>query len=361
VPFPPQSGFKRDEELMKIQSIGVRLPSRTVTNDDILQFLEDHSNGIAKPILRTYQRMVKGLLKMAGSNTRVIRDTEKSEAASTFIKGAIEDALEKANLSKDDIDLMIYCGVGKGFLEPANAYFYANAMGMSCSCFDIADACMSWIRALEISYHFLKSGRYRAVLVVNGEFNMHHGMPDNFVVKNLRQIEYTFPTYTIGEAATATVLVPSEQEWKFTFKTLPELCDLCTIPLDGYESFVEHTNRLAKNGLYNFVSYGREMFANADKILAPLVKETVGDLNAPDIFFPHAASDAAYLTASKKLGLPLDKMYAKVFPLYGNLVSASIPTAMDMAMKEGLLKRGSKVVFCPASAGMVYGVVQFTY
>jgi 3-oxoacyl-[acyl-carrier-protein] synthase III len=346
---------------MRIESIGVRLPSRTVTNEDILQWLEDQSNGISKVVLKTYQRMVKGLLKMAGSQTRLIRDKEKSETASSFITGAISDALEKAGRSKDDIDLMIYCGVGKGFLEPANAYFYANAMGMECSCFDIVDACMSWIRALEISYQFLRSGSYRAIMIVNGEFNMHHGMPDNFVVKNLRQIEYTFPTYTIGEAATATIVVPSDAEWKFTFKTLPQLCDLCTIPLDGYDNFVEHTNRLAKNGLNNFVSYGREMFASADKVLAPLVKETVKDLDEPDIYFPHAASDAAYLTASKKLGIPLEKMYAKVFPAYGNLVSASIPTAIDMALKEGRLKRGSKVVFCPASAGMVYGVVQFVY
>jgi 3-oxoacyl-[acyl-carrier-protein] synthase III len=346
---------------MKIESIGVRFPSRKVTNDDILKFLEDQSNGISKVVLKTYQRMVKGLFKMAGSDVRFIRDTEKQEAAIGFIKGAMEDALEKAGRSKDDIDLLIYCGVGKGFLEPANAYFYASAMQMECSCFDISDACMSWIRSLEISYEFLKSGRYKTIMVVNGEFNVHHGFPDNFVVKNLRQIEYTFPTYTIGEAATATILVPSDREWKFTFKTVPELCDLCTIPLDGYEGFVEPSQRLAKNGLYNFVSYGREMFANADEVLAPLVEEAVGNLDEPDIYFPHAASDAAYLSASKKIGIPLEKMYAKVFPAYGNLVSASIPVGIDMAIKEGRLARGNKVVFCPASAGMVYGVVQFVY
>jgi 3-oxoacyl-[acyl-carrier-protein] synthase III len=54
-------------------------------------------------------------------------------------------------------------------------------------------------------------------------------------------------------------------------------------------------------------------------------------------------------------------MFAEVFPLYGNLVSASIPVGMDMALKSGRLKRGSKVVFCPASAGMVYSAVQFVY
>ncbi len=346
---------------MKIEAVGVRFPSKKVTNDDILQFLEYHSNGVAKPVLKTYQRIVKGMLKMAGSQVRYIRDMEKPEVASVFIKGAMTDVLERAGRSKDDIDLLIYCGVGKGFLEPANAYFYANAMGMECSCFDIADACMSWIRSLEIAYEFLKSGRYRTIMIVNGEFNIHHGLPDNFKVTSLRQVEYTFPTYTIGEAATATIVSGSDKEWRFTFKTLPQLCDLCTIPLDGYESFITANHRIGKNGVYNFVSYGREMFANADQVLGPLVRDTVKDLDEPDIYFPHAASDAAYLTSSKKVGIPLDKMYAKVFPAYGNLVSASIPTAIDMALKEGRLKRGDKVVLCPASAGMVYAVVQFVY
>jgi len=350
-----------EEVLMKIESIGIRIPSRKVTNDDILQWLEEHSNAASRTLLKTYQRMVKGLFKLAGSKVRYIRNAEQNETAATFIKEAMTEALARAGRTKDEIDLLIYCGVGKGFLEPANAYFYANALGMSCSCFDISDACMSWIRALEISYHFLRSGRYRTIMIVNGEFNNQHGFPDNFRVKSLRQIEYTFPTYTIGEAASATIVSASEKEWSFTFKTLPQLCDLCTIPLEGYEHFVEPSKRLAKNGLYNFVSYGREMFQNAAEVLAPLVKEAVDDLDGPDIYFPHAASDAAYLVASKHLGIPLDKMYAKVFPAYGNLVSASIPTAMDMAITEGRLQRGHKVVFCPASAGMVYGVVQFVY
>ena len=220
---------------------------------------------------------------------------------------------------------------------------------------------MSWIRALEISYEFFKSGRYKHIMIVNGEFNSHHGYPDNFEVKDLRQVEYTFPTCTIGEAASATILGASDQEWKFAFKSLPELADLCTIPLDGYDNFVEPSRRLGRNGLYNFVSYGREMFDAARRYLAPLVKQLVGDLNDPGIYFPHAASDAAYLSASKEMSLPVDKMFAKVFPSYGNLVSASITVGMHMAITEGRLVRGSKVVFCPASAGMACGAVQFAY
>jgi 3-oxoacyl-[acyl-carrier-protein] synthase III len=346
---------------MRIESIGVRTPSRKVTNDDILSWLEEHSKGTPALIMKTYQRVVKGLFNAAGSKIRYIRDQEKNEKASQFIAGAMEDALQKASLKASDIDLLIYCGVGKGFLEPANAYFYAQTMGMTCSCFDIVDACMSWIRALEISYEFFKSERYHRIMIVNGEFNSHHGFPDNFKVRDLRQVEYTFPTYTIGEAASATILSPSDAEWKFAFKSLPELADLCTIPLDGYDDFVEPSKRLGRNGLYNFVSYGREMFDAARRHLTPLVKQLVGDLDAPDIYFPHAASDAAYLSASKDMSLPIDKMFAKVFPSYGNIVSASIPMGMHMALDEGRLKRGHKVVFCPASAGMVYGAVSFAF
>jgi 3-oxoacyl-[acyl-carrier-protein] synthase III len=346
---------------MRIDSIGAKVPSRRVTNADILQLLEEHSNGISPIMLRTYQRMVKGLFTMAGSEIRYARDEKKNEKAGDFIIGAMKEALEKADLAAGDIDLLLYCGVGKGFLEPANAYFYAQTMGMSCSCFDIVDACMSWIRALEIAYEFFKSGRYKHIMVLNGEFNIHHGYPDNFKIKHLRQIEYTFPTYTIGEAATATIVSPSEKEWKFAYKSVPALADLCTIPLDGYENFVEPTHRIGKNGINNFVSYGKELFDAANRYLIPLVKELVSDVNEPDIYFPHAASDAAYLTASKNHFLAAGKMFAKVFPSYGNIVSASIPMGMYMALDEGALKRGHKVVFCPASAGMVYGVVRFVY
>ncbi|HVO37880.1 MAG TPA: 3-oxoacyl-[acyl-carrier-protein] synthase III C-terminal domain-containing protein [Spirochaetia bacterium] len=346
---------------MRIESIGVSVPTRKITNEDILRLLEEKSNGISPLILKTYQRMVKGLFTMAGSDIRYIRDTDKDEKAADFIIMAVEGALEKANLRPQDIDLLIYCGVGKGFLEPANAYFYAQKMGMSCSCFDIVDACMSWIRALEVSYEFFRSGRYRHVMILNGEFNIQHGFPDNFKIQNLRQIEYTFPTYTIGEAATATILSASDSEWKFAYKSVPALADLCTIPLDGYENFVDPNKRIGKNGVYNFVSYGKELFDAARRYLVPVVRELVPDFDEPDIYFPHAASDAAYLSASRDAAVPEEKMYAKVFPAYGNVVSASIPMGMDMALKEGRLKRGHDVVLCPASAGMVYSAVRFVY
>lgn len=347
---------------MRIASVALRHPSRLITNDEIVSLLEECSNGVEPKVLRKYQRLVRGLLKRAGSVTRYVRDEQRGERAGDLVREAMLQALEQASMAPADIGMLIYCGVGKGFLEPANAYFYAQATGLTCSCFDIADACMSWMRALEISYRFLRSGTLRTAMIINGEFNYkEHGYPENFDVKGVEQIEYTFPTYTIGEAATATIVTASDAEWRFDYHSVPDLCGLCNIPLAGYDDFVDPSDRIALNGVSKFVAYGYELFARAEQYLLPLVCRTVGDLDAPDIYFPHAASSAAYLRAGRSAGIRNGKMYTEVFPKLGNLVSASIPAAMVLAEQEGRLKRGDRVVLVPASAGMVFGVGQFTY
>jgi len=157
------------------------------------------------------------------------------------------------------------------------------------------------------------------------------------------------------------VVTASDAEWSFHFRTRSDLCDLCNIPLEGFDDFVLPSARLGRNGIQNFVAYGQEMFASAEDQLADLLKEVIGNLDEPDIYFPHAASSTAYLTNGKRIGIKPEKMYAEVFPRYGNVVSASIPVGIYLAEQEKRLKRGDLVVLCPASAGMVYGVVKFRY
>ena len=346
---------------MRIESVAVKLPSRKVTNDDIFAFIEEASPDVSRVVRQTYLRMTRTLLDKCGAKTRFIRDKEKKEKAQELILAAMREALAKASMDKDDIDLIIYCGVGKGFLEPANAYFYADAMKMHASCYDVVDACMSWIRALEIAYHFLMFGKYQRIMVINGEFNAYdHGFPELFEIQSLSQLEYTFPTYTIGEAASATILTRSGNEWTFDFKSVPALCDLCTIPLEGYRDYVNGSKKFGLNGINKFVSFGGQLFSNADKYLTDLLRQCVKDVDEPVLYIPHAASSKAYESSARGF-IDLDKMFTRVFPEYGNLVSASVPAGIHLALEEGRLKRGDKIVLCPASAGMVFSVTQLTY
>jgi 3-oxoacyl-[acyl-carrier-protein] synthase III len=347
---------------MKIESISARIPSLELSNEQILDDLGRYNPDLPETRLKRYQRQVAYLLKKSGSRTRFIRDRENGETAVDLVKSAMAEALKEADACKSEIDLLIFCGVGKGFLEPANAYFYANAMDMNCQCFDISDACMGWTRSLEIAYMFLKFHPHRHVMVINGEFTAYeYGYPVLFRIKHPKQIEYTFPAYTIGEAATATILSGSHQDWSFDYDSAPELVDLCTIPLKGYEDFCEKRGNHGLNGIYGFVSYGGEIFDSSIKRLVSLVRQKVKEIDRPDIWFPHVASSNACLEAGNILGIHAEKLYVKAFPVYGNLVSASIPVAMNMAISEKKLVRGDRVVLCPASAGMVFAVVQFVF
>ena len=208
----------------------------------LIDMIDRSNQDISKLARFRYLQMVRVLYDRIGAQTRHVRDTERGERACDLILGAIDAALAKADLAPGDIDLVIYCGVGRGFIEPANAYFYAKARGMRrASCFDVTDACMSWIRALQIAYLTIRSGACRTAIVINGEF--HLGMHDHWEIRSLSALKYCFPMYTIGEAATATVLVADEEEWKFDYSIRSDLADLCTIPLKGYEEFVEPSPR----------------------------------------------------------------------------------------------------------------------
>jgi 3-oxoacyl-[acyl-carrier-protein] synthase III len=232
---------------MKIAAISYRVPSRVMTNSDMIEMVDELNPNVSRPRKAVYFRAVDTLYRRLGAKTRHVRDIVRGEKASDMILGAMDDALARAGMAPEDIDLLIYCGVGRGFLEPANAYFYAKARGMrTTNCFDVTDACMSWVRAIQIAYQMLSVGAFRNVMVINGEF--HLGIHDRWRIETLESLAYSFPMFTIGEAATATILLPGEQDWRFDYASQTDHADLCTIPLPEYSQFVAPSNRIGLNG-----------------------------------------------------------------------------------------------------------------
>ncbi len=344
---------------MKIAAVSYRVPSTKVSNDDVIEHIARSNPNVTAARKERYLSAVRQLFNACGAHSRHWIATENDRPLD-LILGAMDDALEQADMRANDIDLVIYCGVGRGFIEPANAYFYAKAKKMSkANCFDITDACMSWIRALHMSYMLLKAGYFRRAMIINGEF--HFGIHDNWAMRDLRSLEHTFPMYTIGEAATATILVPSNEEWTFDYASQPELADLCTIPLPGYKDFAEPSKRIGLNGIGRFVSFGREILNHGSKITADLIRNSIEDLSSKAWYFPHAPSTTVYESVFKKLKAPTEKLFLDVFPRFGNIVSASIPVGLSLAREQARLNRGDPIALVPASAGMVASVVQFNF
>ena len=347
---------------MRISSIAIKIPSLKLSNEEMISEIDKHNDDLPRKVVDRYKRELAYLLKKSGAETRYLRDRSKGETAIRLLKSAMSEALAEADLDKSEIDLLIFCGVGRGFIEPANAYFCAQAMGMDCNCFDVADACMSWVRSLEIAQNFLASPSYKNIMVVNAEFTVYeYGYPDVFRIRSPRQMAYTFPAYTIGEAAAATILTKTDEKWTFDFESAPEAATLCYLPLKGYEDFCEKSGNIGLNGSNGFVSFGGQLFEIAVERMTRLVQAKVPEIAKPDIWFPHVAASDPFRQAAEILKIDPQKFFTGGFPVYGNVISASIPVAMHLAIRANRLTRGQHVVLCPVSAGMCFAIVQFVF
>jgi 3-oxoacyl-[acyl-carrier-protein] synthase III len=344
-----------------IRSIALRTPSRCVTNEDIVRLIHAHNSESPSSEVSDYCAVITKLLRKSGAHTRYFRDKQQGERAFDLLIDAVQSAISDAGLSKSKIDLIIYCGVGRGFLEPANAAFVAKAVGLSCDTFDVSEACMSWVRSLQLAYNLLAMRSYRDILVVNAEFNVYeHGIPNIFAICSPDRLKYSFAALTVGEAATATVLASSPKKWKFRFRSAPELAPLCNLPLPGFEEFCGADVRLGLNGTHQLVSFGSELSKAAVRQMIAFVNDTYANVDGIDLWLPHAASEANFRLIARKVGVG-ERLYTKVFRRYGNLISASIPAAIVMAQQDGMLRRGNRIVMCPATAGMAFGLVEGEY
>ncbi|MGB3439126.1 MAG: 3-oxoacyl-[acyl-carrier-protein] synthase III C-terminal domain-containing protein [Actinophytocola sp.] len=336
------------------------LPSRTVTNDDILNEITTHSANHFDGDLDRAVRRIGNLLRFTGSDER--RWLADGERPIDLLRDAAADALDRAELRPDQIELLIYTGIGRGFLEPGGAYHAAAALGLGgAHCFDILDACMSWTRAVHVAESLFRSGQYCTAMIVNAEFSLRDGgraFPHLFRLTSNADLDSVFPAYTLGEAATATVLTAEDNApWEFQFISRPDLAPLCNVTLEGYEGYSEPSDKLAANGVGYFASYGFELHeVGVTDTLTVLERLGV----APDTvtaLFTHASSKNIWQGMADKVGLghTIEHVYHKT----GNVVSASIPAAIAAAIDAGRLRPGERGVGWVGSAGMSFGAFTF--
>jgi 3-oxoacyl-[acyl-carrier-protein] synthase III len=357
---------------MRIAGIAASFPSRVVTNDDIVAMITRHSEGGFDGDLPQAVRRIRHLLRYSGIETR--RWLAAGEQPIQFLSDCVSQALREAGWKPKDIDVLVYVGVGGGFKEPGNAYMVAHALGLhSVQCFDLRDACMSWSRALQVLYHLFRSDpSYRRALLVNAEFNCHESDPrvaPHFALRDSAEIEWHLPAYTIGEAATATLLeADPTREWEFHFSSRPDLADLCTITEPGFEGFCTigleadagavTRSKIGRNGSIAFTSFGADLFATFSEEGPAVFRRLRCRFEDIRMVFPHAASKKLYEDVGRAVGSP-PTYY--VYPQYGNIVSASVPAGIALASQAGRIKPGDRLIGWVGSAGMSFAAYSFIY
>ncbi len=345
---------------MKIASVKFVHPKKKMTNQDVVDLVREHSQHVFEGDIDTALNSVGYMLDSIGIKERY---WFTDETPLQLMVEAAEAAFVEANIDRQDIDVLIFCGIARGFLEPADSYFIAQALGMDkVDCFDVMDACMAWSRTTDIVESFFKSGRYKTALVVNAESYFNNGgvsYPSNFTLKNFRSLEYSFGAYCGGDGAAATILTADGDDWERHYFSKKEGADLCTIPLAGYEGRCKDASLIALNGLGAFTSFSSRVFASFQSMI-DILEKISPHFNDVKAIYAHTGGDVnAYEQWAKAAGAGGKVKY--LFPLYGNLGTVSMPASLATDIDSGELKRGDKVGCWLGSSGMSFTSYVLTY
>lgn len=344
---------------MKIASFSCKFPELIITNDDIYNKIEEHSNAyLSKKQMKQVLNITKNLLNLSGTKERRLR--ADGERAADFVIAAGRNALEKAFLKPTDIDLLIYAGIGRGWIMPGLANLFQDELGMIHStCFDIIEACQSWLRALHVSFNFIKNKVYKNIMILNGEFTMHEHA--NFVIKNVDELEYRYPAFTVGEAATATILTDDENETPhFEFVTEASLHPLSKIPLPSIHQYSSNEKCPELDPLIAFAYYDVVMNFMKEKIPEIYFNSPELKKRDVDICFCHPSIHPLKGTSiANTVGLE-DKVIT-AYPQYGNISAATIPVSINKAVELGRIERGMKMLILVGSVGASCGIAHLTY
>lgn len=180
-----------------ITAVGSCLPAQRLTTAHL-----QHRIGTASgfPLPRALLETVTGIRER-----RIARD---DEYASTLAVTAARQALSRADLDPLDIDLLVFASATRDVAEPATAHIVADALGTIGHCFDVSNACNSFVNGIDVGRSMVLAGRARRVLVVTGE------TPTRSMRRRLDSLEQArsaFAGFTFGDAGAAVVLEPVER------------------------------------------------------------------------------------------------------------------------------------------------------
>lgn len=345
---------------MRIDTISYALPSERVTNESLIsEVLRKSRKHFSLGELSQLERKIRRFLRLSGSEVRFHRS--KGEKAVDFALKAGRKALDKAGIDPEDIDLLIYAGVGRGWIEPATANLFQSELKLvGATCFDVLDACASWIRSLSIAKSYLDQAIYRTVMILNCEFSFREYA--NLEISSLETLENSFSAFTMGEAATATIVSQGAdpKTSSFSFRSWGEKHDLCKIALPNASDFSPPDDKSLRKPM-SFTTLPSELLSFTIGKLVGHFKDTPAIAKLiHDKVFIHAVSGPSVAKVARGVGCGGEQLFES-HSRFGNTVSASLPLAMAVADEEGQLERDMRVLLLMGSAGVTTGIGSFEY
>lgn len=323
---------------MQLRSIitgtGSYVPKRVMKNSDLEKMVDTSDEWI---IERTGIRE----RRIAGSR----------QAASDLGIEAAKKALESAGVRPRKIDMIMVATVTGDMPVPSTASFIQDKLGAKhAAAFDLNAACSGFLYGLAMADSFIRSGSYKKILLVGTE-----------VLSRFTDWEDRSTCILFGDAAGAVVVEPSPGDRGILSTQLHSngsMWDLLYLPGGGSRHPVSRDT--IKEGVHYLKMKGNETFKVAVRTLEKLVIDTLKTNKIKpselSLLIPHQANLRIIMATAKRLKIPMEKVVVNL-DRYGNTSSASIPMALDEAVRTGRVRKNDYILLEAFGGGLTWASV----
>lgn len=308
----------------RIVGTGSALPKTRISNEDLAQRVDTSDEWI-----------------VARTGIRFRHIAQDGETTSTLATDACQKALKAANVEAGEVDLIILATATPDQTFPASATKVQAALGIDdCIAFDVAAVCSGFLYALSVADSMIRAGAARTALVIGSE-----------TFSRILDWEDRTTCVLFGDGAGAVVLRAEEGESGILATALhADGRHNGLLYVDGGPSTTGTVGKVRMKG--------SEVFRHAVTNLASVMKEVLdkASLGTDDIDWvvPHQANARILDATARKLGLPAEKVIMTV-DQHANTSAASVPLALDLAVRDGRIKSGDLVVLEAMGGGFTWG------
>lgn len=327
-----------------ITGVGHYVPERVVTNHDLAKVMDTNDEWIQE---RT------GIVER-----RHIEPGSKISSTDLGVKAA-ENALKDAGITAQDIDFILFATLSPDYYFPGNGVLVQKALGCkTIGAMDVRNQCSGFVYALSTADAFIKSGKYKNILVIGAEVHS-FGLDMSDEGRGVSVI--------FGDGAGAVIVSGTEEDRGIISTNMHsegEFAEELAVLFPGTklgwsDEVMKEGHGITKKELYPHMN-GNYVFKHAVTRFPESIQEALTDANLKpedvDLFIPHQANLRISQFVQRQLGFPDDKVFNNI-QKYGNTTAASIPIALSEAKAAGKVNKGDTILMTAFGAGFTWGSV----
>jgi len=333
-----------DRSGVQVTGFGYALPERTVGSAEVEAGVAGGAGAF---------RLPPGIVAL-GSGVHYRQWRASDQHASDLAAQAARQALADAGVHPDQIDLLIFGAASQDVAEPATANIVQAALGCGrASCFDVKNACCSFLNALDVAHGAVETGRAHRVLVVSGEVLSPLA---GAAIGNLGELQRRFAGLTLGDGAGAMVVERAVAGrtgclHRGSFASDGRHWEASVIRNGGCRQWTDQPV-LECDG----ATLRRLARRYVPQVVAAALHQAQWETGDVDLLVPHQVGVAVIDELAALLGFGGDQVVTTVAET-GNIAAASIPLALAMAVESGRCPPGTKILLVAGAGGFAAGAV----